>query len=106
LMACESEMSARQIEHLSHDFEKLLCWKAPLKLMIACENGKLAAREIASGLGKYANKNVKQFVKDECFVLFVFGKDQNHAYTHVASGSQDSSFEFTEQTMIESREAA
>lgn len=106
LMACESEMSARKIEHLNHDFEKLLCWKAPLKLMIVREQPKLSAQEIASGLANYANETVKQFVKDECFLLFIFGKDQNHAYTHIASGNADRSFEFREHPLIESREAA
>lgn len=95
LLACESEMCAN-LKGMQHDFEKILCWKAPLKLMIVQEHRDATPEQIAAGLAGYANDNVHQFVKDECFLLFVFGTEGNHAYGHVASGSVNQAFEFAE----------
>ncbi len=95
LLACESEMCAN-ISGMQHDFEKILCWKAPVKLMIAQERRDATPQQIADSLAAYANDNIHQFIKDECFLLFVFGAEGNHAYGHVASGSVTQSFDFIE----------
>ncbi|HEV7675154.1 MAG TPA: hypothetical protein VGQ12_11545 [Candidatus Angelobacter sp.] len=95
LLACESEMCAN-LKGMQHDFEKILCWKAPLKLMIVQERRDATPQQIAVGLAGYANDNVHQFVKDECFLLFVFGAEGNHAYGHLASGSAREAFNFVE----------
>jgi len=95
VLACESEMCDK-LSGMQHDFEKLLCWKAPLKLMIVQERKDAPPTKIASGLANYANDNVHQFVRGECFLLFVFGAEGNYAYAHVASGSATEEFDFIE----------
>jgi hypothetical protein len=95
LLACESEMCANLIG-MQHDFEKILCWKAPMKLMIVQERRDATPQQIADGLAGYANDNIHQFVKDECCLLFVFGAEGNHAYGHVSSGAVAEAFEFIE----------
>ena len=95
LLACESEM-CDNLTGMQHDFEKILCWKAPLKLMIVQERRDATPQQIAAGLAGYANDNIHQFVKDESFLLFVFGVEGNHAYGHVASGAAAAAFEFVE----------
>jgi hypothetical protein len=95
VLAVESELSTREIRGFKHDFEKLLCWKSPLKLMIAWETPGLKAERISKELSEYASEGLSQFVKDEVFLLFVFGpKNQNHAYGYVAPGGDNTKFEF------------
>jgi hypothetical protein len=97
LLAAESELSATDKGSLAHDFEKLLCWKSPLKLMIAREASKVSAEKISNDLGEYARKWVPQCAKGECYVLFVFGTNgnENSAYAYVApkDGARDFRFE-------------
>jgi hypothetical protein len=95
LLACESEMCDK-LTGMQHDFEKILCWKAPVKLMIVQERRDATPQQIADGLASYANDNIHQFVKDECFLLFVFAAEGNHAYGHVASGAATEAFDFVE----------
>ena len=92
LLAAESEF-VEGIVGMKHDFEKLLCWKAPLKLMIVREHPRILAETIRQVLSEYA-RSVPQLVKGECFVLFVFGKAANNAYLYVAPKDGASKFNF------------
>ena len=77
LLAAESELG-EGISGMQHDFEKLLCWKSPLKLMVVREHPKISAERIREELSPYA-LTVPQLVKGECFLLFVFGNTKNNA---------------------------
>ena len=92
LLAAESEFGYG-IAGMQHDFEKLLCWKSPLKLMIVREHRKISAELIRKELSVYAS-TVPQLVKGECFVLFVFGKVKNSAYIYVAPRDGAPKFNF------------
>jgi len=93
VLAVESELSAREIRGFQHDFEKLLCWKSPLKLMIAWEIRELDSEKIREKLSEYA-RGMQQYVRDEVFLLFVFGRKENHAYGYVTLGGANTEFEF------------
>lgn len=101
VLAAESELSDRTIRGLKHDFEKLLCWKSPMKLMLARERRAYNAKKIATELSNYAKRNVRQVVKNECFVLFVFGisGSKNRAFIHCSSRDRSGEFRFREYSL-------
>jgi hypothetical protein len=124
-LAVECELSDRRIKAYQRDFEKLLCWKSPMKLMIVREINKKDgdAAHIAEKLSEYAREAVHQFVKNECYLLLVFGHDdsnktrwfmycasQNHCdlpKDHRCSvGSQHHCFEFTPYPASETTDAS
>lgn len=104
MLAAESELSAGDEKSLIHDFEKLLCWKSPLKLMIVRESPALTAEKIRKILGDYARKWVPQLVKNECYILFVFGTrtGRNSAYSFISPKDRARSFRFTQIELSES----
>jgi hypothetical protein len=96
LLAAESELSS-PLDDMKHDFEKLLCWKAPFKLMILREHSKLtkdSAESISKALSKYARTN-QPCAKHETFILFVFGKGGKcSAFYYVAQEDGTRKFDF------------
>jgi hypothetical protein len=98
LLAAESELHDT-LDGIKHDFEKLLCWKAPLKLMITTDR-KYPHESVAEELSKYAHSTQRQFVKNECFVLFVYGRTENKAYISVANEDGARKFQFREVVLI------
>jgi hypothetical protein len=92
LLAVESEISDPSIKGLQHDFEKLLCWKSPMKLMITTEHPGRSAEVIAHELSVYARNCCSQYVPNETYLLFVYGEPRNHAYVFVAGEGRG--FEF------------
>ena len=110
LLAAESELSLYDEKSVRHDFEKILCWKAPLKLMIVREppdkrqtkgnktKNDEKSHENFTGWGDSLTKYVReemafpQFVKNECVLLFVFGKKENSAYAWVGQKDRDRNF--------------
>jgi hypothetical protein len=95
-LAVESELSST-LKGMLHDFEKLLCWKSPLKLMIVREHPPgIRADLIARKLSEDA-QNMSQFFKGECFVLFIFGEaGKNRAYAYCVLKDRTNRFEFVE----------
>ncbi|GAC1646497.1 MAG: hypothetical protein NVS9B15_04570 [Acidobacteriaceae bacterium] len=92
LLAVDSEISAGT-GGINHDFEKLLCWKAPLKLLIAKElNPSRSSEKIRDETSKYARTN-RQLLKDEVFLLFVLG-NPNISYYYVVKSDGDTAFDF------------
>jgi hypothetical protein len=67
--------------------------------MIAREHPKIPAKLIAAKLSEDA-RSMSQFVKNECFVLFVFGMTKNSAYIYKALKDQANRFEFEEISLL------
>src|SRR5947209_416891 len=88
LLAVESELSDKTEKGFQHDFEKLLCWKAPLKLMVVKEQ-KQEPVQIAKSLSAYARSNFEQFFPNETFVLFVFGNNENQAFVFTSAPTNE-----------------
>lgn len=61
--------------------------------MIVRERPRLSADKISTDLSEYARRN-PQFAKNECFLLFVFGKNANNAYFYAVPQDKARTFNF------------